>query len=418
MLPMCPGYDCSAAAALSCLHVFALQSKGAFDVRWCRGGIAERIFNPWAKQLVESGNVEIRGGARVTSIEKTSRDNDYRTTDEGMEKGAKKEPHKFRVTLNSGDEAVDCDAVIMAVGGTAMSNIAASSSALRDLPIARTFDKLRGVTCVAVRLFLKPNAVTTAGLLGGMHPKTALPPRAAEAMRDSPIFVCGPGVGSIPELEETGFCIYDLQRLHDEFAVDSDSADPVAVLEVDFFRADAISDSTDDDFEVAEFALRAAGAALGCGPDLEGAEIVDYAVVRARNAVSHFAVNSASYSPDVRAGTRSGSESGSGSGGGTSAYEEGIYMCGDWIDRTGHASWSTEKAVVTGRQAAAAVAEDLGLGKCDTEVIPAAGDTVQLTALRQAAKILRDVVPPPDGIPPSPWAFLRDVVLRRNSGKK
>ena len=28
VLPMCPAYDCSAAAALSCFHVFALQSKG------------------------------------------------------------------------------------------------------------------------------------------------------------------------------------------------------------------------------------------------------------------------------------------------------------------------------------------------------------------------------------------------------
>jgi len=33
VLPMCPAYDCSAAAALSCFHVFALQSRGAFDVR-------------------------------------------------------------------------------------------------------------------------------------------------------------------------------------------------------------------------------------------------------------------------------------------------------------------------------------------------------------------------------------------------
>ena len=32
VLPMCPDYDCSAAAVLSCFHVFALQSKGAFDV--------------------------------------------------------------------------------------------------------------------------------------------------------------------------------------------------------------------------------------------------------------------------------------------------------------------------------------------------------------------------------------------------
>ena len=48
---MGPGYDISAAAALSCFHVFALQSRGAFDVRWCRGGISETIFLPWQQRL-------------------------------------------------------------------------------------------------------------------------------------------------------------------------------------------------------------------------------------------------------------------------------------------------------------------------------------------------------------------------------
>jgi uncharacterized protein with NAD-binding domain and iron-sulfur cluster len=64
---MTPGYDCSAAAALSCFHVFALQSKGAFDVRWCRGTITEKIFDPWSRILHER-NVTIRGSSRVTAI--------------------------------------------------------------------------------------------------------------------------------------------------------------------------------------------------------------------------------------------------------------------------------------------------------------------------------------------------------------
>lgn len=45
VLPMCPAYDCSAAAALSCFHAFALQSRGAFDVRWAKGNLSELIFN-------------------------------------------------------------------------------------------------------------------------------------------------------------------------------------------------------------------------------------------------------------------------------------------------------------------------------------------------------------------------------------
>ena len=38
-------------------------------------------------------------------------------------------------------------------------------------------------------------------------------------MRDSPVSVCGADIGGIRELEETGFCIYDLQRMHDDFSV-------------------------------------------------------------------------------------------------------------------------------------------------------------------------------------------------------
>ena len=37
-------------------------------------------------------------------------------------------------------------------------------------------------------------------------------------MADSPVLVVGPHVGGMSELVETGFCVYDLQRLHNEHA--------------------------------------------------------------------------------------------------------------------------------------------------------------------------------------------------------
>ena len=127
---------------------------------------------------------------------------------------------------------------------------------------------------------------------------------------------------------------------------------------------------TDDD-AVAALALRAAASALGAPTSsfypstlslilplavrctcilrcagvspstLSSSLVVDTAVVRAKRAVSHFALGSAALSPGVTLG-------------------EGVYACGDWIDRTGHASWSTDKAVVTARQAATAVGAELG----------------------------------------------------------
>jgi hypothetical protein len=76
-------------------------------------------------------------------------------------------------------------------------------------------------------------------------------------------------------------------------------------------------------------------------------------------------------------------------------------MCGDWIDRTGHASWSTEKAVVTGRQAASAFAADFDM-ECDAAVIPAAPDTVQLSSLRKIARLVRGILPT-QALPRAPW---------------
>ena len=134
--------------------------------------------------------------------------------------------------------------------------------------------------------------------------------------------------------------------------------------------------------------LRVIAKALGT-KEIDLSLIIDKSVVRARDAVSHFAPNAPL--PDVR-------------------IREGICMAGDWIDRTGHASWSTEKSVVTGRQAACSIAKNLGLD-CETGIIPAAPDTAQLSALRSVASKLRSTIPPPgSGIPPSPWAFAREIL--------
>jgi len=46
---------------------------------------------------------------------------------------------------------------------------------------------------------------------------------------DSPVVVCGANIGDIPELSETGFCIYDLERIQD-------GSDVISALKVDFYR--------------------------------------------------------------------------------------------------------------------------------------------------------------------------------------
>ena len=442
VLPMAPGYDVSAAAALSCFHVFALQSRGAFDVRWCRGAISEKIFVPWQRQLEARGNVELRGGARVGRIgrlrgpgvegklnvelvppppappaaveappaaaaaaaaeaaatEGEAEDAEAAEAVEAAEAAETEAEAEAEAETEAPPATITADAVVLAVGGTAAARLAAASpETLGALDATSSWSSLRGVTCVAVRLYLEPSKVTTAGLGGGAHADTRLPPAVAQAMAASPVVVCGPGVGGLPELKETGFCVYDLQRMHDEHAADAGAA----VLEVDFYRADAIADL--DDEAAARLALRAAAAALGvaAATELPPSLLLDYAVVRARRAVSHFDVGSCARSPPVALADGGGAGAGS-----------GLFCCGDWVDRAGHASWSTEKAVVTGRQAADAVARELNLDGVDSAVIPAAEDTPQLSALRALAKTARSLLAPLAGggselPPPAPWAALQ-----------
>jgi uncharacterized protein with NAD-binding domain and iron-sulfur cluster len=209
----------------------------------------------------------------------------------------------------------------------------------------------------------------------------------------SPIAVCGPGIGDIVQLKETGFCIYDLQRMHDEFSVNYYATnsiaadDQVAVLEVDFYRADSFVDM--NDAKIVDLTLDAVSSALNT-KRIRTIDVIESKVLRARNAVSHFASSSALYSPAVK-------------------LENGIYIAGDWVDRAGHASWSTEKSVVTARQAALALSKDLRLQRSSCKVIPANKDTPQLRAFRMSVKMLRAIAPPKT-LPPSPWVLAKEII--------
>jgi hypothetical protein len=149
---MGPGYDLSAAAALSSFHVFALQSRGAFDVRWCRGSIAEKIFAPWRKKLLARG-VTVQSSARVSTI---TRDGEEAAATPYATPYATPPSGRLVVRVEGRSELLLADAVVLAVGAVSAGRLADVSPVLGSLPAARKFRGLRGVTCVAVRLFLQP----------------------------------------------------------------------------------------------------------------------------------------------------------------------------------------------------------------------------------------------------------------------
>lgn len=342
VLPMTTAYDCSAAAALSCFHVFALQSRGAFDVRWCRGSIAEKIFNRWVERLAsDTYNVKIRGSCRVQAINRV---------DGGQ----------FSIKLENQSDLIICDSVVLAIGATSAGKLVDSCPPLKEITdLVPKLKRWRGVTCVAVRLFLS----SPSGLDNGM--------------KESPVAVCGPNL--LPELVETGFCIYNLSQLQEQEFPDT------FAVEVDYFRADDIADLDDDD--VVDLSLRAIEKALEVAA-IPRSVVEDFAVVRARDAVSHFCVGSASNSPATR-------------------LDKGLYMCGDWTDRTGHASWSTEKAVVTGIQAAQAFAKDWNKDYSGPSVLPAANGSTGIQGdLNRVTRSFRSVFAT-RSFPVSPWSLLR-----------
>lgn len=140
-------------------------------------------------------------------------------------------------------------------------------------------------------------------------------------------------------LESPSFCIYDLQRLQDECKkVDND----IVAFEIDFFRADSFVNCSNE--EIIQLTLQAIASTLHFMKPLDRTIRIDTSSVRARNAVSHFYVNSAKCINVDGVKIR-----------------RGIYACGDWIDRPGHSSWSTEKAVVTGCQVAMNILNDYNL---------------------------------------------------------
>ncbi len=109
----------------------------------------------------------------------------------------------------------------------------------------------------------------------------------------------------------------------------------------------------------------------GCIPAFGNAQIIDHAVVRIRQGVSHFAPGSYRY---LLPGTTSFSN---------------VYMSGDWIV-TQHGSWSQEKAYVTGLEAANQVVSKFGIGN-PADIIPIVPDEPHIQVARTVNRTIREV---------------------------
>ncbi|MGG6242485.1 hydroxysqualene dehydroxylase [Nodosilinea sp. AN01ver1] len=296
-----PGEQCSAAAALGMLYYFILAHQPDFDVRWCRGTVGAQIFRPWTEAIAQAGGKILA---------------DHRVSDVWVENN--------RVTaVVCGDEVFEADAVVFAVGISGLKKIVEQSAALRDRQEFRDIRNLGAIDVLATRLWLdrKVTIPRPSNACFGFHPTT-------------------------------GWTFFDLNALHDEYR-----DEPGTVVEADYYHANQLL-PLDDDQAIAQVQQDLAG----CIPAFGEAQVIDHAVVRIPQGVTHFAPGSYRYLLPA-----------------TTSFDN-LFMAGDWIV-TRHGSWSQEKAYVTGLEAANHVIAKLGQGQ-PAEILPVIPDEPHIQALR------------------------------------
>ncbi len=245
-----PGAECSAAAALGMAYFFVLKSQNSFDVRWCRGNIGDKIFDPWVKDM-ESRGVTFQTSTRVTG---------FGTSGDSIT--------SIKCRTGTGEElALDADTVVFAVGAAALNGMVRNSPQLAEHAEFRRFANLRGTGVLATRLYLDRMVDT---------------PYSANAC-----WGFDRGVG---------MTFFDITKLHgdkDETIADA----PGSVIEVDYYHAATLLVMSDED--IVEKAKKDLDTMLG--ETSIGANVVDAAVVRLPQAVNWYYPGSYADMPDMKA---------------------------------------------------------------------------------------------------------------------
>mmetsp|Transcript_19537 Transcript_19537/g.54505 ORF Transcript_19537/g.54505 Transcript_19537/m.54505 type:complete len:437 (+) Transcript_19537:1-1311(+) len=308
-----PGAECSAAAALGMAYFFVLKSQNSFDVRWCKGNIGERIFQPWVEHMEQrNGNdrrqaVTFRMSTRVIGFEKDGDGEGERECEREHECESSSIRRVVCDTIRddgtSEKSTLEADVVVFAVGGAALSRFVQYSPVLAKHAEFRRFANLRGTGVLATRLYLDRFVDT---------------PYSANACWGFD--------------EGVGMTFFDITKLHDIGTKDGNEG---SIIEVDYYHAASLLVMDDED--IVEKAKADLDTILGS--DCSEAKVVDAAVVKLPQAVNWYSPGSYANMPDVQ-----------------SSEIPNVYFAGDLV-KTRHGSWSQEKAYVTGIEAANAILE-------------------------------------------------------------
>ncbi|SRR5579883_499126 len=306
-----PGEQCSAAAALGMLYFFILAHQHDFDVVWCRGTVGEKIFRPWLERIEKAG-ARVFTNHRVTDLIVGS---DNQVTG-----------------VVCGSEVFDADAVIFAVGITAMKKILFGSPSLQSRNEFRDLSNLGAIDVLATRLWF-----------------------------DRKVHIPRPSNACFGFDQTTGWTFFDLNTLHDEY-----QHEPGTVVEADFYHANQFIHL--DDVQIVSIIQRYLAS---CVPEFRYAKVIDRSVIRLPQAVSHFAPGSYRYMLP-----------------GKTSFKN-VFMSGDWIANH-HGSWSQEKAYLTGLEAANLVISHLGKGS-PAKILPVETDEMHIQFARMLNTTVRQL---------------------------
>ncbi|CAO2815648.1 unnamed protein product [Amaranthus hypochondriacus] len=307
-----PAEQISAAATLAVLYYYVVAHQKDFDLKLCRGSIRAKIFDPWRESLKSMG-CEFRRGKGVTDFffnEETSCISE----------------------VLCGNDRIKADAVILAVGISALQEIIEKSSALCMREEFLNVLNLGCVDALSVKLRLDQ--------------KIRIP---------KPCNACS-GFDSL-----NGWAFYDLNSIYEQH-----ENDETTILQADFYHAKAFLPLTDE-----QIAAKSMSYLSNYIKELADARIIDKEITRFPNSLTHFFPGSYKYS--MR---------------GSTSFPN-LFMAGDWIINR-HGSWSQEKSYVTGLEAANRVVDYLAEGGF-AKIIPVEEDEPHIEALRNLSRNFNEI---------------------------
>lgn len=248
-----PGAECSAAAALGMAYFFVMANQNAFDVRWCKGNIGEKIFDPWIKKMED--NVTFRTSTKVTGFNMTKSGGEPKITAVSC------------MDMITNDEIIlKADHVVFAVGAAALNTMVRSSPELSSVSEFRRFANLRGTSVLATRLYLDKEVPTpyTANACWGFD-------------------------------EGVGMTMFNIRELHGRYSEVSENDG--SVLEVDYYCADSLLVMNDD--EIVRKVKTDLNTILGVS--CASASVIDAVIVRLPRGVNWYFPGSYKSMPDVKA---------------------------------------------------------------------------------------------------------------------